>query len=273
MRVVNLKIALKMKMLLCFLCALFYNNLNAQDYIFNGKIEYAKETKNLSGEYVVKSNGESHTYFNKDYYLYQQSTTLDVEKQIDRLIKLLPKEAGELDSFELKRQRVNLKKQLEDQLSKKLNPISIVNYSQSIAYKPKIIGDINYCLVDTLGKIDWQLLNDTLTIEGLLCQKAKGWFVGKYYFVWFAPQIAFPAGPLNMHGLPGIIVLATSEDEKTRYRMKKLEYPLAETIKFSGCGNAKKIDNFEFMQLQAKQMEKMKHDMEEAKNNVHKKKN
>jgi GLPGLI family protein len=260
-----------MKLLCSFLMLLLIKNSIAQENIFIGKIEYIKETKLLSGEFVPKGNAESVTFFNTTSYAFVLNMKIDIDGAADRLMKKsMPNEiAG--DSFEIARQTESIKKQLEAQLIRTATAKTFINFTNNVAQKPKTIDNESYCVIDTLPKINWQLKEDTITIEGLLCQKARGFFIDKYYSVWFAPSIPFAAGPLNMHGLPGIIVLATSEDEKTRYRMKSLTYPLLSTVKMISCNGEKQISPTQFMLLQSKKREAFLQNMEDIKNKNDKK--
>ena len=244
---------------------LMFKNSNAQENVFIGKINYVKETKLLSGEYVTKNNAESETYFNSTSYAFVQNMKIDIDGLTDRGMKSMPNQmAG--DSFEVARLREKIKKQIESQISTTSASKTFIDFKHNVAHKPKIIANNNYCVIDTLPTIIWQLKEDTMTIEGLLCQKARGFFIEKYYTVWFAASVPYAAGPLNMHGLPGVIVLATSEDDKTRYKMKSLNYPLQTPVKITGCNGAKQISTTEFLQLQSKRREAMKQSMEDFKN-------
>jgi GLPGLI family protein len=259
-----------MKLLCSLLMLLFIKDSFAQEVVFTGKIEYIKETKLLSGEFTEKKNGASETFFNTTSYAFVQITKIDMNEPVEMLLKSMPKEFTN-DSFEVARQRVKIRKQVELDIKTKTEAKTFISYNSLVKQSPKIIGDNRYCLVDTMIKINWELKEDTMTLEGLLCQKARGWFIDKYYTVWFAPSVPFAAGPLIMHGLPGIIVLATSEDGKTRYKMKSLTYPLPSPVKISGCKGEKQISNTEFMILQAKNREDMKQNMEDFKNKNDKK--
>jgi GLPGLI family protein len=253
-----------MKLIITLFTLAFFNCSTAQDHKFVGKIEYVKENKLLSGEYASKSNGESVTFFSESSYSFENKQTYDYEKLASLAVKSIPNEYAN-DSFEIARQKEKIKRQFETQLGNTNSPSTIINYKDHIAFKAKEISGTKYCIVDSLQKISWILIEDTLTIDGLLCQKASGMFIGRKFNVWFAPSIPFAAGPLNMHGLPGIIVLATSEDEKVRYRMKALTYPLATPIVKQSCNGGKQISNTDFMYLQANKRSEMKQQMEDYK--------
>jgi GLPGLI family protein len=259
-----------MKVLYSFLLLMLVKTVNAQENTFIGKIDYVKERKLLSGEFVPRDNAESETFFNSTAYAFVQKSTVDIDAMVDKHMKAMQKEAT-VDSFEIARQRQSIKRQLESQIASSSTSKTVINFSTNVAQKIRKADTESYCVIDSLAKIVWQLREDTMTIEGLLCQKARGFFIDKYYDVWFAPSVPFAAGPLYMHGLPGVIVLATSEDEKTRYRMKSLAYPLASPVKMSSCNGEKQISKTQFMMLQSKKREAFLQDMEEMKKNNEKK--
>jgi GLPGLI family protein len=49
----------------------------------------------------------------------------------------------------------------------------------------------------------WQILSDTLRIEGYLCRAA----VSDSKIAWFAEDVPLPFGPFLNHGLPGLILM------------------------------------------------------------------
>lgn len=65
-----------------------------------------------------------------------------------------------------------------------------------------------YITHEPLEKIDWTLSDDTLTISGLLCNRATGELYGKQWSVWYSEEIPSSAGPWKLCGLPGLIVKA-----------------------------------------------------------------
>jgi GLPGLI family protein len=241
-----------------FFC--FSIHCTAQSVEFTGKIEYTFETLLTSGSY--KENLQTYnTYFNQTYQCAQQiikSPNFDSlnKARVDNIAKAYKKYGIEKDSFELAKEKTKLKMQLEETY-KKISQVDqtinkFISYNNIISSMPLKVGEDIYCVVDTLVKINWVLLEDTMTIAGLSCQKAKGFFYNQFYEVWFAPSIPFAAGPQLMYGLPGIIVMATSEDKKRRYKMIKIEYPLSKNIQLANCENEKKILWKEYTVLQAK---------------------
>lgn len=53
---------------------------------------------------------------------------------------------------------------------------------------------------------EWEILSDTLTVNGFLCQKATCRFRGRDFEAWFAADIPISDGPWKFGGLPGLIL-------------------------------------------------------------------
>ena len=92
------------------------------------------------------------------------------------------------------------------------------------------------------NNVSWEITNESKEIAGYNCFKAKGILkditddTKKFYVeAWFAPEIAFPVGPGNYAGLPGIIVYLVYEN----YLIHKLE-----SIKFND--NTLDINSIEY---------------------------
>lgn len=259
---------------------MLYNISFAQTISFTGKAEYVVETILPSGNY--KENVKTTSYFNEIGYCTRQNEkriNLDdmIANQLKKVIQAYnaeynkrPESTAPLDSFEIEKHRSRIKAQLEEAYSKiPPLPITFIGYSASISNMPVKIDSLYYCVADTLVKTDWLLLDDTLTIDGLHCQKAEGVYQGKnLYEVWFAPSVPFGVGPVNMHGLPGIIVSATSKDKKRRYQLTKLEYPLSTPVVLAGCDvTENRISRQEFFQLQEQHKKEQQKKRESMKSN------
>ncbi len=61
---------------------------------------------------------------------------------------------------------------------------------------------------NNLDSINWIIKDSTKNIEGFQCLKAEGVCKGRTYVAWFCPEIAIPAGPWKLSGLPGLILEA-----------------------------------------------------------------
>lgn len=96
--------------------------------------------------------------------------------------------------------------------------LSKTNYFQFTKAKKtvtieSIIGT-GYLVEEVLPNLDWKITKDTLTLSGIMCQKAIANYEGKNWTAWFAPSLPFQSGPWKLQGLPGLI-LEAFDDQKT----------------------------------------------------------
>jgi GLPGLI family protein len=63
-----------------------------------------------------------------------------------------------------------------------------------------------YVYTEPKKSFEWQIMDDTLTIAGIKCQKAQTYFSGRLWVAWFAPEIPISDGPYKFNGLPGLIL-------------------------------------------------------------------
>lgn len=85
----------------------------------------------------------------------------------------------------------------------------IYNYpreGQWFQYEPVSIKSFIYST--DRPDFNWKISDETKTIEGLTCQKAVGFWKGRTYIAWFAPDLPFSYGPWKLNGLPGLIIEA-----------------------------------------------------------------
>ena len=61
---------------------------------------------------------------------------------------------------------------------------------------------------NNLDSINWIIKDSSKNISGFECLKAEGFCKGRFYEVWFCPEIPIAAGPWKLSGLPGLILEA-----------------------------------------------------------------
>ena len=84
----------------------------------------------------------------------------------------------------------------------------------------------SYIINDSYPEIDWQILDSSKSIKGLICQKAEGDFRGRHYTAWFTNKIPIMDGPWKLCGLPGLILEAYDEKKYFRFETQLIEFPL-----------------------------------------------
>lgn len=108
------------------------------------------------------------------------------------------------------------------------------------------------CVVDTLTFVQWKVLADTLTINGLLCRKATGLYMGMQYEAWFAPSIPVAVAPLQLRGLPGLLVKLNNLTTHTQVVMTYLEWPAKNWVDAKPCNENNALTRHAFLEQQTK---------------------
>lgn len=75
---------------------------------------------------------------------------------------------------------------------------------------------------NAIDKIDWKLEDSSITIGGLTCYKASGYFKGRTYDVWYCPDYPVKAGPWKLNGLPGLIVEAIDRTGTVSFSLRSI---------------------------------------------------
>lgn len=68
---------------------------------------------------------------------------------------------------------------------------------------------------------NWKLINETKTINSLICKKAELNFKGRDWTAWYSIEIPFPYGPNKFGGLPGLIVKITVKNRDYDFELVK----------------------------------------------------
>lgn len=74
-----------------------------------------------------------------------------------------------------------------------------------------VAGEDRYYYNEPLDNISWEIKDPTYRILGYDCQMAECDYHGRYWTVWFTPDIPIADGPWKLNGLPGLILKAKEE--------------------------------------------------------------
>ena len=101
---------------------------------------------------------------------------------------------------------------------------------------------------DELKPQDWIIMEDTTTILGYSCQKAKCSYRGRDWKAWFAPDIPINEGPWKFYGLPGLIMKLEDTESHYSFEVKDLQR-VNEPMYMAVRKSARKIDRISFLKL------------------------
>ena len=84
---------------------------------------------------------------------------------------------------------------------------------------------------DTMSFVQWRIVSDTATVDGVLCQKATGVTPkGAKLTAWFAPGIPISVAPFTLRGLPGLLIRVTYDKNQAQTRTLQLEWPVKKEV-------------------------------------------
>jgi GLPGLI family protein len=89
----------------------------------------------------------------------------------------------------------------------------------------------NTLIVSDSFRINWQIGEETKTINDMVLQKAECDFRGRHYTAWFNPKIPISDGPWKLRGLPGLIIEAYDEKKHVQFNFTSLTLPAEFTEK------------------------------------------
>ena len=110
-------------------------------------------------------------------------------------------------------------------------------------------GDFEYA--EDIPNFNWEIMEDTMRIEGYLAQKAVCEYGGRTWEAWFTEELPFNDGPYKFCGLPGLILNMIDARRDYRFFFQSIEVPEEgttikwenkETVKTTKKGLFKVID-------------------------------
>lgn len=110
------------------------------------------------------------------------------------------------------------------------------------------LSDNRYGYTEKDTGLIWELTNDTVTIQGLNCQKAIVNFGNRKWIAWFTNEIPISDGPYKFKGLPGLIVDIEDERGHWKFELVGIEKNNFQIPVFS-LSDIEWINKFDFFEL------------------------
>ena len=107
-----------------------------------------------------------------------------------------------------------------------------------------------YYIKESKTKINWKVLDETKKIGEFTCQKAIAEFRGRIYSAWFTNELPFNASPWKLHGLPGVVLKVSDEDNKIQFEFKSISILDNSDIFIFQDENAETLTLDQFIKLQ-----------------------
>ena len=99
--------------------------------------------------------------------------------------------------------------------------------------------------------INWDLPDETKTINELTCKKATAIVRGRNWEVWYTPDIPMFYGPWKFYGLPGLIVSAMDESKEFFFTLNKIENQEELKMPIVKVSDLRQVDLKKYTELEA----------------------
>lgn len=127
-------------------------------------------------------------------------------------------------------------------------PTTWQNYPQGMLTSLETIPPYQYLTTEKLDATQWTLHNEHATIAGHSCQKATGKQGGRGWIIWFTENLPTQFGPWRLHGLPGLILRAVSDDGIHSFECREVQ-SVKEDIVYNAPEGAVKCSRAKFVKL------------------------
>ena len=79
-----------------------------------------------------------------------------------------------------------------------------------------------------------------------------------FIVAWFAPQIPVQAGPADLHGLPGLILMANYNDGETEIQAQNIDFRALEKGEMKIPNDGKKVNEEEYERIFEEKQQEMR---------------
>ncbi len=100
---------------------------------------------------------------------------------------------------------------------------------------------------ETPEEWSWEISDSTKNILGYECVKATTDFHGRKWTVWFSPEIPLSNGPWKLGGLPGVILEASTDDDKYSFVATGIQQTKKEIVPVYLADDYEKTDRKSFL--------------------------
>lgn len=169
-----------------------------------------------------------------------QDTTQKDKPYTENMLLVIGKNASAYTSYDKIQNQIAMQQQIQEQMKNQAGssnmsvsikntstkPTSSLDYFYFVKENKFIVKERvfnNYLLEEEVPKINWKISKDTSSISGVHCQKATGYFKGRNWIAWFAPELPFQSGPWKLNGLPGLIIEAYDEKKEVQFLFAGME--------------------------------------------------
>ena len=92
------------------------------------------------------------------------------------------------------------------------------------------VENVEFQYEEEIDHLNWDMLPETDTVLGYLCNKAETEFRGRKWIAWFAMELPYNFGPWKLGGLPGLILKAEDSEGLFNWIAIGIEQPKNRSI-------------------------------------------
>jgi len=104
-----------------------------------------------------------------------------------------------------------------------------------------------YTFTEPMGQFNWELHDDTDSINGFFVRKATCGYSGRNWIAWYAPEIPVSDGPYTFNGLPGLILNLYDTDNHYVFSFLSIEVPFKKLYIDMQQKGYTEVDKMDFM--------------------------
>ncbi len=115
----------------------------------------------------------------------------------------------------------------------------------------------SFVIKDQLHKHKWKITNEKIKFLGYECQKAVVEDEDNFIVAWFTPQIPVTTGPGGLHGLPGLILMASFNDGEREVQAQEVNLQELEAKAIVIPSDGKKVTQEQYDKIQEEKEREM----------------
>ena len=113
-------------------------------------------------------------------------------------------------------------------------------------------------LVEGAERPNWKLTDDVSEFLGYMCNRAVATIDTTLVEAWFTPEIPVPAGPDDYYGLPGLILVVTTDNGNRSYVATEVSLRPVSAESIAAPTEGRKVTQEEFDKIVAEKRKEMR---------------
>ena len=137
------------------------------------------------------------------------------------------------------------------------NNATFVDFDNNVAIQRREFLDRTF-LVEGAERPNWKLTDDVSEFLGYMCNRAVATIDTTLVEAWFTPEIPVPAGPDDYYGLPGLILVVTTDNGNRSYVATEVSLRPVSAESIAAPTEGRKVTQEEFDKIVAEKRKEMR---------------